>query len=155
MIPPASQAASTPPTSAIGSVRNSKTASRQLRNEAWSSSRMSSPAMIADSSSRLCAACRSWYSPSSSTWYPRASCTEPSFCLISLTTEPRSRPSTAAPTSRYLESPCRSMALGFGCSATVATSPSLMWPPDGRSIGRFSMSEKLCLVRSGLQTTTS
>ena len=64
--------------------------------------------------------------PSRTATTVRASGTEPSFCLISPTTEPRSRPDTLAPTSRYLESPCRSMALGLGCNATVATSPSLM-----------------------------
>src|SRR5215831_10394172 len=155
MIPPPAHAARIPPTSAIGSVTKASTASRHLRNDAWSSSRIRTPAMSEDCSSRDCAACRSWYSPSISMWYPRFRCTAASLRLMSLTTAPRSRPATAAPTSRYRESPCWSMALGLGCKATVATEPSRTRPPDGVSMGRSATSLKLCRTEPGLHTTTS
>ncbi len=67
-MPPAIQAAITPPTRAIGSVRKTSRASAPARNDACSSSRIRMPVTPAVASSRLWAVCRSCYSPSTSAW---------------------------------------------------------------------------------------
>ena len=70
MTPDPSHAARIPPTSADGRVRNDRIARRVLPNDACSSRNTPMDAAIANSSSRSCAFCRSWNSPSSSGWYP-------------------------------------------------------------------------------------
>ena len=65
IVPSAPQAASTPPTSAIGSVSMSSHASRQLRNATCSSSRSTTSVARPSHSSRAAACCRSAASPCS------------------------------------------------------------------------------------------
>ena len=77
------------------------------------------------------------YSPSSSAWYPRAKLHRaPASVCSSLTTEPRSRPSTLPPTSSRpgvaLRGRWRS---GWAAARPSATSPSRTWSP-GRRVDR-------------------
>jgi hypothetical protein len=67
-IPPVAKAASTPPTSAMGSVTKARRAGRQLPSATCRSRKMIASEMAPIVNSRVWAACCSSNSPSSSTW---------------------------------------------------------------------------------------
>src|SRR5215208_6698016 len=88
-------------------------------------------------------------------WYSRGKSTPAMFSSTALTAEPRSRPSTLAPTSIRRDCWVRSMALGVGARRTSATCSRGICSPPGVSIGSSRMLAALWRVSGVLQTWTS
>ena len=153
--PPVANAASTPPTRADGRVKKARVARRQEPKAACRRRRTPMAAAMPKRSRFCWAACRSWYSPSSSAWYSSGNLIAERRCWTSLTTAPRSRPLTLRPTSMRRELFSRAMRFGVGRTLTLATSPRCTVPPLGVLMSRLRILLRLSRAPGVPHTITS